>query len=139
MMERRNWELDYEDLLRKSIALGEVSCQESGEKRESPRFKLNTGTIWVRLDQAFEVADISKDGISFFSPFKLIPGHEIPLTLGKAFLIDAIVVDCKMVITDEDFMESKYRICCRFKESETGIKMLVMMKEIEDAESGSTL
>ncbi len=134
-MLNREWEKDYQSLLDKSRSEGEVKVLEEGaEKRESPRFKLKSGTVWIQLNLSFDVVDISVSGISFYSTQRFEKEQVIAITLGKAFRIETEVVDCGMVESDVNFLEIAYLVRCRFKDETSAMRFLVMRKEVNDPE-----
>ena len=129
----QDWETQYEKLLRKSLESGEVKPLEGkSELRTAPRFSLQTGSIWIRTEMPFDVVDISSNGMAFLSHRLFAVGQHLALTLGKAFLVEATVVDCRMIETDPDLMEAMYRVSCEFNDVHNGTQALVMLKEMEE-------
>ena len=129
------WEEEYRQLLESSLAKGEIQVVPSGsEKRESPRIRINTGAIWVRMDTSFEVVDASVKGISFHSDRQFAPGETMSITLAKAFKIETEVIECKMIEADPKSTEARYLTRCRFTDEHSAVRFLVMLKTVEDQE-----
>lgn len=136
-MQNREWERDYQALLENSIVKGEIDAQgRENEKRDAPRFRVATGAVWIRVEQSFDVIDISKTGISFFASHRFEPSQHFGITLGKAFLVEATVITCEMVEVDEGLLDVRYRVSCRFNDEYTGMRFLVMLKEMDNLEIG---
>ncbi len=132
-MDKQGWEKEYKELLKTGKERGEVRVKTTpDDKRINPRFKLKTGAIWIRMEQSFDVVDVSRSGISFFSNYPFEAGQTLAVTLGKAFMIEAKVKSCAVVETDETFLEKKYRVSCNFDDSYSGVQFLVMLKESEN-------
>ncbi len=132
-MPDRDWESNYEQILHSSLDREEIDTREkSRENRVAPRFSLKSGTIWIKVDQSFHVNDISVSGISFYStrPFEI--KKKIAITLGKVFLIEAAVVDCRIVETDPDMLEAHYRISCQFSNEHSATQFLVILKDMDE-------
>lgn len=134
-MDNREWEDEYEHVLEESTERGEIKMG-SGEweHRKDPRLGLKHAQVWIKVDLPFEVIDISISGISFYSTTKFIKDQTFAITLGKAFVIEALVVDCQLVETDKNMMEAHYRTACSFENPETGRQFLVMLKEADDTD-----
>ena len=131
----RDWELEYKDLLQRALSKGEVEpLKEQHEHRSNPRFPLEMGSVWIRAEMPFDIVDISSDGMAFLSDRLFSIGQQLALTLGKAFLVEARVVNCTMVETDDDFMEAKYRVSCEFNDPHNGRQALLVLKEMEEAQ-----
>ena len=131
----RDWEREYKDLLQRALSKGDVEpLKEQHEHRSSPRFPLAMGSVWIRAEMPFDVVDMSPNGMAFLSDRLFSKGQHLALTLGKAFLVEARVVHCTMVETDEDLMEAKYRISCEFNDPHNGRQALMLLKEMEEAE-----
>ena len=61
----REWNEEYEALVKESISRGEITLiGDNEEKRVSPRFRIKSGAIWVRMDTCFDVLDASISGIA---------------------------------------------------------------------------
>ncbi len=134
-MLNREWEKEYQYLLDKSRSEGDVEVLgEGAEKRAFPRFKLKSGTVWIQLNLSFDVVDISVSGISLYSLRPFEKEQIIAITLGKAFRIEAEVVNCEMVELEEKFLEIAYLVRCRFKDETSALRFLVMLKEVNDPE-----
>jgi hypothetical protein len=129
------WKQDYEALLREGVANGQVERLAPGrERRVGPRFRLKSQHVHIRVEPRFEVVDVSVSGISVYSDFPFQVGRTVTITLGKAFSVEATVVDCPLVLADEDFLESKYLVRSRFADEMVGMQFLVMMKQMDDLE-----
>ena len=129
------WQEEYKNLLESGKTSGEfVPMADGSERRNSPRFKLKTGYVWIKVEPRFEVMDVSVTGISLFSDFQFKPGNIITITMGKAFSVEANVLDCELVVSDEMFFENKYLVRGKFKDADIGMQFLVMIKEMDNLE-----
>lgn len=134
-MTKKDWEGEYARLLEKALESGEVQpLDKAHEKRTQPRFHLGSGSIWIRVEQSFDVLDVSVNGLAFLSEKSFTPGQNVAISLGKAFLVESVVVDCRMVETDEGMMEAMYRISCEFEDTQSGQQALILLKEMEEPE-----
>lgn len=131
----RRWDKDYEELLQESMDSGDIAAAPGGaEKRSSPRFRIQSGAIWVRMDTCFDVLDASISGISFQADREFKVGAVLAITLGKAFKIEAEVIDCRIVETNPQMMEVGYVTRCRFTDEHSAVRFLVMLKAIDNQE-----
>lgn len=129
------WQEEYQNLLKSGATAGEFEPMADGmERRKNPRFKLKTGYVWIKVEPRFQVVDVSVTGISLFSDFQFQPGNVITVTLGKAFSVEATVIDCQLVVSDEMFFENKYLVRGEFEDEDIGMQFLVMIKEMDDLE-----
>ncbi|HKI97364.1 MAG TPA: PilZ domain-containing protein [bacterium] len=129
------WKQDYEALLREGTTRGEVQPLPQGEeRRDRPRFRLKSQYVFIKVEPRFEVVDVSVSGISVHSDFPFKIGETVSITLGKAFSVEATVVECPLVLADEDLLETKYEVHCRFADETVGMQFLVMMKQMDDLE-----
>ena len=131
----REWNKEYEELVKDSLDRGEITLVGDGEeKRASPRFRIKNGAIWVRMDSCFDVLDASTTGICFQSDRSFKESDVIVVTLAKAFKIEAKVMSCEMVETDSAMLETKYITRCRFIDEHSAVRFLVMLKAVDDHE-----
>ena len=131
----REWNQEYEQLLKAGLDSGEIEIiSPREEQRQSPRFRIKAGSIWVKMDSCFEVVDASVSGISFQSDREFSTGQVLAITLAKAFKIETEVIDCKMVETDPAMLETRYLTRCRFVDEHSSVRFLVMLKAIDDKE-----
>ena len=131
----REWSQEYEQLLKASLDRGEIEViSQEEEKRESPRFRIKGGSIWVKTDSCFEVVDASITGISFLAELEFKSGQVLAINLAKAFKIEMEVIDCVMVETDSAMLETRYLTRGRFVDEHSSKRFLVMLKAIDDNE-----
>lgn len=104
------------------------------ERRNAPRVSVVCGDVAVNATFPVTTIDISTTGASFLSeqPFKA--GNEISLSVAKVFSLEATVVGCEMEETDSTFMETRYRVRCKFTDETAGMELLVLSKEYETIE-----
>ncbi len=134
-MDGWQWKEDYEALLREGATHGEVELRPAdAERRLQPRFRLKTQHVFIKVEPRFGVVDVSISGIAVYSDFPFKVGHTVNITMGKAFTVEAMVVDCTLVEAYPDLLETKYRVRCAFEDETTGMQFLVMMKQMEDLE-----
>ena len=131
----REWDDDYAQLLQESLDSGKIDTVSGGaEKRDSPRFQIQSGAIWVRLDSCFDVLDASISGISFRSDRSFEAGEVLAINLAKAFKIEAEVIDCRMMETNPNLLETAYITRCRFTDEHSAVRFLVMLKAVDNHE-----
>ena len=127
------WDEDYEQLLQESLNSGKIDTVSGGaEKRDSPRFQIQSGAIWVRLDTCFDVLDASISGISFRADCRFKAGEVLAITLAKAFKIEAEVIDCRKMETNPALLETAYITRCRFTDEHSAVRFLVMLKAVDN-------
>lgn len=134
-MDGWQWKDDYEQLLRDGMSRGEVELLPNGdERRTQPRFRLKSQQVFIKVEPPFKVVDVSIAGISVHSDFPFKLGRMVTITLGKAMSVEATVVECGLVLADEDLLETKYLVRCQFEDEAVGMQFLVMMKQMDDLE-----
>ena len=131
---RENWKKAYEKILAENQDIPVENEEMAEERRETPRFKLTSGKIWIKVETPFEIIDLSKDGASFFSHIPFQPGQIIFLALDKAFQIEAEIINCNLEEMDDLLMELRYRVSCQFTSKEHGMQLVVMFKEMDKLE-----
>lgn len=132
-MEGWQWKQDYEAILREGLARGEMD-RHPHERRRQPRFRLKSQDVFIKVEPRFRVVDVSVSGMSVYSDFPFQEGQTVNITLGKAFSVEAEVVGCPIVEADPDWLETKYRVQCRFRDEAVGMQFLVMLKQMDDLE-----
>ena len=134
-MDSRVWRQDYEAIVRESAARNGPSLRPpAGERRRQPRFRLKSQQVSIKVEPRFQVVDISIAGIALHSDTPFAVGALLTMTWSKAFLMEATVVDCQLVLADPHFLETKYLVRMRFADEGVGMQSLVMMKQIDDLE-----
>lgn len=129
------WQQDYEALLREARARGDLERFGNGcDQRGQPRFRLRSQQVFIKVEPRFDVMDVSVSGMAVLSDFPFRVGQTVTITLGKAFSVEATVMDCPLVLLNEDLLETKYQVRCRFADEAVGMQFLVMMKEMDDLE-----
>lgn len=132
-MPTENLEAEYEKLVREELGKPDsMSKLPDDERRFHPRFKLHAESVWIKVDTSFRVIDMSLQGLSMYSDRPFEAGHQLKVMVGKAFLVETEVIDCEMLETDPELMETQYRVSCRFLDESVGKQLLVMMKELDD-------
>jgi hypothetical protein len=134
-MLNREWEREYEEILKEGKKTGELEIlPEKKEQRSFPRFRIKSGAVWIRMDLSFDVVDVSVSGISIYSSHPFASKQVFAVTLGKVFRIEAEVIDCSLVESDRQFLETRYLVRCSFLDSHSAMRFLVMLKELNDPE-----
>lgn len=129
-------ERNYQMLIEESLASGTVAIRNNGdEMRAAPRFQVKGGSLSVRVEPSFEILDLSSTGMAFLSEISFKPGSMITLYLEGTTGVQAEVVGCVMVETDEDLLETHYRVQCRFENEEHGRLVLLMMSDVDKLSS----
>lgn len=129
------WKDDYEALLEEERARSEPEpLPAAQERRSEPRFRIKSQVVWIKVEPRFPVVDVSVNGLSVYSEFPFKVGQTVSVTLGKAFSLEATVMDCPLVVADEDFLETRYRVTLAFADETVGMQFLVMLKQMDDLE-----
>ena len=124
-------EQKYQILIEESISSGMLKIGKNGdEMRKEPRFQVRDGAISVRVEPTFEILDLSATGMAFLSDIAFTPGTIITLYLEETTGVQAFVIGCVMKETDPDFLETRYRVQCRFDNEEHGCRVLLMMSDV---------
>jgi hypothetical protein len=132
-MSKWEWEREYRALLEQGREQGEfLLLPNTAERRASPRFRLKMEHVWIKVEPKFSVVDVSVRGIALYSDFPFDPGQFVNITLGKAFSVEARIVGCRLVESDPDLLENKYLVRCEFDDETTGMRFLVMIKEMDN-------
>ncbi len=135
VMLKDEWEQEYEQLLEEGKSSGELSTvPEDEEKRNSPRFRILSGAVWIRMDTSFDVIDVSVSGISFYSDQQFELGQVLAVTLGKAFKIEAEIVHCELAEPDPNSGEARYLTRCHFLDKHSSMRFLLMLKGMDEGE-----
>lgn len=131
----QKWKQAYDEIVRQEEEKESGSDSQpspGSERRAKPRFRLNSGYVWIKVQPRFSVLDVSASGIALFSDFPFEVDQFISITLGKALKVDAEVVECELMVSDEAMLETKYLVRCRFENEEVGTQFLVMIKETDN-------
>lgn len=132
------WQQDYDELLQEAKTRGHLKRVATGdERRRQPRFQLRSQQVFIKVEPRFDVVDVSVSGMALLSDFPFQVGQSLNITLGKAFSVEASVVECPLELLDEDLLETKYHVHCRFADESVGMQFLVMMKQMDDLEVGT--
>ena len=127
------WDKEYEELVKESLSRGDISLVEGDrEKRASPRFRIKSGAIWVKMDTSFDVLDASISGISFETDRHFNDKDVIAIAIAKAFKIEVEVISCEMVESDPGITPTKYVTRCHFIDEHSAVRFLVMLKAVDD-------
>lgn len=133
------WQQEYDALLHDAQARGDLQPFAGGsERRVQPRFRLRSQHVFIKVEPRFDVADVSVSGMGLLSDFPFRIGQTLNITLGKAFSVEAVVMDCRLVLFNEDLLETKYQVRCQFADESVGMQFLVMMKQMDDLEINTT-
>lgn len=132
LMNSHDWEHEYEEILAEAEARGEVQILPQGEeKRRHPRFPAAGATVTIREDAVYRMIDLSRSGLAFHCSHSFPVGHTLTLALRDVIAIEAEVVGCEMEERDATYMEYAYKVRCRFLDDESGLRFLVLVKELE--------
>jgi hypothetical protein len=99
------------------------------ERRGAPRVPVVTGELAVNRQHPVTTVDISISGVCFLSELPFAVGSDLDLSLAGVFSVSARVVGCEMEESDATFLETRYRVRCRFADEEQGMEVLVLTKE----------
>lgn len=124
----------YQKILDNSRGRGEVEDlrQEDLEMRDFPRIKAEATRLTVKMEVQVTTHNISMAGVTFFSDYTFILGQVVNITIADVFSVRGEVVECEMEEADPNFLESHYRVHCKFQDPEEGKQMVVMVKEHEE-------
>lgn len=137
-MGRWNLEREYQQLVEKGLAKGAISIRSGApDQRQSPRIRLQEGRISVRLEPEFDVVDISAGGMAFLSEVPFDEGEMLHIILKDTVAFQGSVVGCRVIETDPNLMELRYRVQCRFYSVTSGKQLLVLMHEMDLINVGS--
>ena len=122
---------NYRVLIEQGLRSGVVTLRKNGnENRNDPRFLVDQGNLTIRVEPTFGIVDLSATGMAFLSDISFTPGAVITLYLEDAMGIQARIVGCFMIEVDADMLETRYRVQCRFENPEHGMRVLLLMSEI---------
>ena len=125
-MEETKLEAEYQKILDEhQEELQSVARSDAANKRIHPRFKVETSDLWINSVPQFDLLDMSISGMAIRSNYPLEPGETIEVALGMSFRATAVVLDCKMVGSPDEYTDAEFRINCRFAEDLLGKELLV--------------
>jgi len=139
-MGERDLDQEYELLVKEGLARGEIEIRQAEwELREAPRFKLDDRKIAVPVQPSFPIVDVSACGIAFYADLPFTPGDYLNVILTDTLGVRARVIACSMVETDPALLETRYRVQCCFEHVVHGKRLLVMMNEMQNLTSRSSV
>lgn len=131
-MDTQKIEQEYNRLIRVGMQKGTIGIRgDAPEFRDSPRFEPMGAIIAVKVEPRFTILNISASGIAFLSNLPFLPGSILTLVLEDVIGVQARVISCEMIETDEIYLETRYRAQCSFDTPNHGKQMLLMMDEME--------
>ncbi|HKI97566.1 MAG TPA: PilZ domain-containing protein [bacterium] len=104
---------------------------EAAERRECPRFHVQTDDLWINEVPEFAVLDMSATGIAISSTYPLHSGDRVDVGLGSDVEAQAEVVGCRLVDSPTLYYPAEFRINCRFTDRQRGMEVLVRAKHGE--------
>jgi hypothetical protein len=123
---------DYKRVLEEALARGAIQLRTGGvELRKEPRILPGNGHIRVRVEPDFSMINVSASGLAFHSDLPFTPGGTLTIVLEDAFNVAGRVIGCSLEETDPSFLETHYRVQCRFEDLEQGKQLLVRLEEME--------
>ena len=135
-MDTQKLEQEYNRLIREGMLKGSIEIRGDGpEFRDSPRFEPIEAKIAVKVEPSFTILNISASGVAFMSNLPFLPGSILTLVLEGVIGVQARVIGCEMIETDERFLETQYRAQCCFDTPNHGKQMLLMMDEMQQLSS----
>ncbi len=122
----------YRRVLEESRRRGEVVEDGPGmERRSNPRIRVNPGDLPAELDPWVFAIDISISGMAIYAEEPAEPGHTVDLDMA-GLTTQAEVVACHEEPAGGPDHPGRYRLHCRFKDEEEGMRLLVRIKELEE-------
>ena len=94
-------------------------------QRVNPRFRVKTDDLWISSVPDFTLLDMSITGLAIRSNYPLEVDQVIEVSLGSSLSATAIVVDCKLVGSADEWTDAEFRISCRYAEDLRGKELLV--------------
>ena len=122
-------QFQYEKILEQSRLAGEIIGEPDGrERRTHPRMKAKSEDLRISSIPEFSIIDMSLSGMAVLSNHPLGEGEMIEINLGDTLKADAVVVGCRMEESTSEFLDSHFRIQCKFNEDYKGMELLVKIK-----------
>ena len=130
MAKKKNIKKAYDHLVseKSEEKIGAVSSDR--DRREKPRFKVDSTDLAISITLGVTTIDVSLDGLSFYSTHAFQIGQNFTIQVGRVFSVQAEVVACDVEEIDPELLEMRYRVHCRYLETEVGMELLVLLKEI---------
>jgi hypothetical protein len=124
----------YRQLLEECRRRGDVLSEPLGrEQRRHPRLRVNPARLTQALSPWRLAVDISATGMAFYVEEPPATGSPIKIALGNLLEAEADVLACQEVPLHILRDPPRYRVRCQFTDEEQGLRMLVAIKEMEDA------
>jgi len=134
MPKKKKMKQAYEKLLSEQKSGQIASIKGNKERRGSPRFKVDSTDLAISVTLAVSTINVSVDGLSFYSLHAFQIGQTFTIQLGQVFSLQAEVLACEVEEIDEELLEMRYRVHCRYSEMEGGMELLVLLKEMGQQE-----
>lgn len=106
--------------------------QPMDDRRGKPRYHLRSGAVWVRVEPQFKVLDVSATGVAFLADMPFPIDEKVHLVLNRAILIEARVVDCRLIETDARLLEAKYSVHCHYLDASHGSQLMDTLDALGD-------
>jgi hypothetical protein len=120
----------YRWLIEEAARAGRIDPPPAGEEhRAHPRFKLDGTELSIDVRLVVSAIAISLSGVSFFANHPFTHGQQFAMSIGEVFDITCEVVDCALEQTDDDLLETRYRVRGRFVNQELELDQLLRIIE----------
>ena len=93
------------------------------ERRSNPRFKLSSGSGWIRTIPKYSLLDISASGVALKSDYPVRTGDLVRVSLRDGPSADALVVSCRLGRMPKLHLIPEFRLGCRFTTRHEGDRL----------------
>ena len=134
-MAKSDWKQKYVQFLQNVRKRVKIDERAYTHQRSHPRFQLGSNVIEVSIRHTFMGIDVSAGGISFYSGIPLHPGFVIEVAHKTGLIVEVEVTECAVVEPKPESPDMGYRVHCKFKNPQDGVRFLTEMEESENLTS----
>ncbi len=127
-----DWKQKYVQFLQKVRKRVRIDERTFSHQRSHPRFQLDSNIIEVAIRHRFMGIDVSAGGISFYSAIPLQPGFVIEVAHKTGLIVEVAVTECAVVEPKVESPDMPYRVHCKFRNPQEGVRFLTEMEESEN-------
>jgi hypothetical protein len=121
----------YELLIEQCRARGEIDgADRPNDQRSHPRVRFDAAPMTISGGAYVDVVDMSISGVAFLTEYAYAPGERLVLAPDGVLSAPAEVVSCRSAHDVDEVSEPLFRVSCRFLDSNDGIGLLLLTKEL---------
>ncbi len=107
------------------------------ERRQHERVRLRRSAVGVRLEPRIVATDVSDSGIGFWTNIAFEPGEHVHLVVDDVLVVEARVVECRIVESHPGLLELVYHVHCAFLDATHGRETRRALLSRDDGGAGA--